>query len=418
VFVLAAWRRQFVHQSLMSSGADPWIAYQNGYYYLTYTSGSNVRLRQGRKLTGPAGVAEAKAKTVFTPAAPYNKNVWAPELHFIQGRTYLYFAADDGDNANPRMYVAQGHANGTPTSFTSKERSLTPPRIGGRLMAPCSKPTTARFTSSGPLAGRGGWTPKPLHRADEQPVDHQRSARPAFHAHRTVGKLDSGRPCHPQAHGMVFLVYAANKSWTDNECIGLLVNTDGNYLNPASWTKQPQPIFSHLCRSGWRRVRAGALQLHAIVGWHGRLDFLSRRQKQRRGWGSQRAHERISWAANGYPVLGRPVPAGILLDGRRGTISPCRAITEVAPQTGRKIRIRGQAPLPLQTNRWTIEYSGNLSRWHTLSNVSGLQFAAEVVESLTFVEPLLPHPVRPLIFLRRVQSASRRPARRTAARHG
>jgi GH43 family beta-xylosidase len=36
-----------------------------------------------------------------------------------------------------------------------------------------------------------------------------------------------------QRNGKVFLIYAANLSWTDNECLGMLVS-DGNYLNPAS----------------------------------------------------------------------------------------------------------------------------------------------------------------------------------------
>ena len=41
----------------------------------------------------------------------------------------------------------------------------------------------------------------------------------------------------------MFVVFSANESWTDSECLGMLVNTNGNYLNPASWTKQPNPIF-------------------------------------------------------------------------------------------------------------------------------------------------------------------------------
>jgi len=181
----------------------------------------------------------------------------------------------------------------------------------------------------------------------------------------------------------VFLVYAANKSWTDNECIGLLVNTDGNYLNPASWTKQPQPIFSTYVGPDGAVYGPGHCSFTQSLDGTEDWIFYHAAKSSGAGWDRNVRMQRISWAANGYPVLGRPVPAGILLDGPSGDDFTLPRITEVAPQTGRKIRIRGQAPLPLQTNRWTIEYSGNLSRWHTLSNVSGLQFAAEVVESLT-----------------------------------
>jgi len=385
VFVLAASAPAVSFTNpIMSSGADPWIAYQNGYYYLTYTSGSNVRLRQGRKLTGPAGVAEAKAKTVFTPAAPYNKNVWAPELHFIQGRAYLYFAADDGDNANHRMYVAQGHANGTPTSFTSK----------GKIF----DPTTDRWAIDGTVlqADDGAlyfiWSGWP------GAVDGRQNLyiAPMSNPWTISGpRVLLSTPTEPweswiqegpvilKRNGMVFLVYAANKSWTDNECIGLLVNTDGNYLNPASWTKQPQPIFSTYVGPDGAVYGPGHCSFTQSLDGTEDWIFYHAAKSSGAGWDRNVRMQRISWAANGYPVLGRPVPAGILLDGPSGDDFTLPRITEVAPQTGRKIRIRGQAPLPLQTNRWTIEYSGNLSRWHTLSNVSGLQFAAEVVESLT-----------------------------------
>ena len=33
--------------------------------------------------------------------------VWAPELHFINGKWYIYFAADNGDNKNHRMHVLE-----------------------------------------------------------------------------------------------------------------------------------------------------------------------------------------------------------------------------------------------------------------------------------------------------------------------
>ncbi|MFT4093518.1 MAG: family 43 glycosylhydrolase [Niabella sp.] len=37
----------------------------------------------------------------------YSKNLWAPELHEINGKWYFYFAADNGSNANHRMYVVE-----------------------------------------------------------------------------------------------------------------------------------------------------------------------------------------------------------------------------------------------------------------------------------------------------------------------
>ena len=54
------------------------------------------------------------------PAAPDNQDVWAPELHFLNGNWYVYFAADDGNNANHRLYVAEANTADPQGAYTSK----------------------------------------------------------------------------------------------------------------------------------------------------------------------------------------------------------------------------------------------------------------------------------------------------------
>ncbi len=38
-------------------------------------------------------------------SGPYSKEVWAPEIHLLDGRWHIYVAASDGDNANHLAYV-------------------------------------------------------------------------------------------------------------------------------------------------------------------------------------------------------------------------------------------------------------------------------------------------------------------------
>lgn len=53
--------------------------------------------------------------TVYRPPAPYT-DLWAPELHFIQGAFYIYVAmAKNGNNAEHRMYVLKGRSTTDPT---------------------------------------------------------------------------------------------------------------------------------------------------------------------------------------------------------------------------------------------------------------------------------------------------------------
>lgn len=65
-----------------------------------------------------ADVATAcnRAHVVWRPeqGTAYSQELWAPELHYIDGAWYIYVAADDGNNANHRMYVLKS-TSGDPT---------------------------------------------------------------------------------------------------------------------------------------------------------------------------------------------------------------------------------------------------------------------------------------------------------------
>ena len=41
----------------------------------------------------------------------YSKELWAPELHIIDGKCYIYVACDNGNNYNHRMYVLENNLN-------------------------------------------------------------------------------------------------------------------------------------------------------------------------------------------------------------------------------------------------------------------------------------------------------------------
>src|SRR5690348_4273660 len=91
---------------LLSSGADPWVTYQDGYYYYTNTTGRNVTLWKTKNIVD---LKSAEKKVVWTPPAsgPSSKQIWAPEIHRLQNKWYVYFAADSGNNFDHRMYVIE-----------------------------------------------------------------------------------------------------------------------------------------------------------------------------------------------------------------------------------------------------------------------------------------------------------------------
>ncbi|SFG01674.1 hypothetical protein SAMN05421541_1451, partial [Actinoplanes philippinensis] len=77
-------------------GADPWVGFDNGYYYLAATTWNNQVVI--KRATSAAGLPAASETVVYTgTAAASCCNVWAPSLHKLSGpngtRWYLYYSA-------------------------------------------------------------------------------------------------------------------------------------------------------------------------------------------------------------------------------------------------------------------------------------------------------------------------------------
>ena len=77
--------------------ADPYIIRKDGWYYFTASAPEfdRIILRKARTL---AGLPDAVEKIVWTRHAegPLSCNIWAPELHSVDGKWYIYFAAARG----------------------------------------------------------------------------------------------------------------------------------------------------------------------------------------------------------------------------------------------------------------------------------------------------------------------------------
>src|SRR5438094_300430 len=106
--------RRMLVNPLLPSAPDPWVTSREGYYYFMHTTGNSLVIRKTRSL---ADLAQTEPRVVWkAPASgPYSRDVWAPELHFLRGKWYIYFAADAGTNASHRVWVLE-NASEDPTS--------------------------------------------------------------------------------------------------------------------------------------------------------------------------------------------------------------------------------------------------------------------------------------------------------------
>lgn len=90
---------------LFQKGPDPWALFHEGIYYYMHTVQDSLVLW---KTTDVTDVKNAPRKTVWIPTESSNKcHLWAPEIHNIDGKWYIYYAADDGNTDNHQMYVLE-----------------------------------------------------------------------------------------------------------------------------------------------------------------------------------------------------------------------------------------------------------------------------------------------------------------------
>jgi GH43 family beta-xylosidase len=319
---------------VLSTGPDPWVIRHDGVYYYTNTTGSNLTLWKTRSI---AELATATHKVVWTPPAsgPYSQQIWAPELHFLRGSWYLYFAADDGSNKKHRIWVLENKsADPLKGEWTLKGKLSDPGdhwaidasvfENGGRLyliwsgwegatneaqniyLAELSDPWTMkgdRVKVSSPTY--------PWEKAGDIKVTLHGNETPASTSHEPI-HLDVNEGPEMLKHGdRLFLVYSASACWTDWYELGMLTaRSEANLLNPASWVKDRLPVF-------WESPDAGAFGTGHngfFQSPDGKEDWIIYHANAHSGDGcgggrSPRAQP-IHWKADGTPDFGRPVPVG------------------------------------------------------------------------------------------------------------
>lgn len=86
---------QDYHNPIVIERADPWVyKHTDGYYYFTGSvpGYQEIEIRRSKTLNG---LETGERQTVWQAheSGPMSALIWAPEIHFIRGKWYIYFAA-------------------------------------------------------------------------------------------------------------------------------------------------------------------------------------------------------------------------------------------------------------------------------------------------------------------------------------
>jgi GH43 family beta-xylosidase len=233
---------------LLPAGADPWVVRHGADFLLCSSRGKAIALTRSPYLS-TLGAGETRVIHRAPPGGPRGENLWAPELHRLRGKWYVYYAADDGRNENHRIYVLEC-ADDDPFAGRWVER--------GRLVDPFDDHWAIDLTAfehRGRLyAVWSGWEGTVDVRQDlylAPMADPLTIAGPRVRIAtpdrdwETVGDPDVNEgPTVLVRGGTIGVIYAASGSWTDSYCLGLITaRADADLADPASWTKHPAPRF-------------------------------------------------------------------------------------------------------------------------------------------------------------------------------
>lgn len=112
----------------LNAGADPFLTYHAGRYYLMTTQGDALRMWTSPSL---AGLAVATPTTVWQDTdATRNRDMWAPSFYLVDGRWYLYFTADDGIDEHHRIHVLESAGEDPIGPYHYKAKLEAPNAVG------------------------------------------------------------------------------------------------------------------------------------------------------------------------------------------------------------------------------------------------------------------------------------------------
>lgn len=300
----------FTNPLFANKGADPWVAYKDGVYYFTYTQGGGITLYATAKMSQ---LGSSEPVEVWRPPAGtnYSKDLWAPELHYIDGKWYVYFAADNGQDINHRMYVIENSSEDPMEKTWVFKGELqepsnnwaidgTPLEYNGQLYFIWSGKTGSGSTQSLYIAKM----------SNPYTLEGERIAisTPEYSWEKNGSPINEGPEILKNKEGSVFLIYSGSGFWTDDYCLGMLtLRAGGDPMNPSDWIKNSQPVFKSDAASGayapghngFFKSRDGSQ--HWII-YHAR--------SLPNGGSTNYRNPRIqqfTWNADGTPNFGNPV---------------------------------------------------------------------------------------------------------------
>jgi GH43 family beta-xylosidase len=300
---------------LLTAGPDPWVIRRGDVYYYMHTTGNNLTIRKTAKMSE---LGSAVSTVVWTPqqAGVNQRDIWAPELHFLDGKWYIYYSADPLCCDGHRINVLE-NASADPTTGTWIDK--------GRIAVPGQD----LWAIDGTVLEQNGkryllWSGHEVASSQVQRLYIAEMSNPwtlvgprIELSHPEYTWEQNGSPAVNEGpevlkHGdKTFIIYSASHCSTDDYALGMLTAAaTADPLKLSAWTKSATPVFvknpaGHAYGPGHNSFFQSKDGTEDWILYHAN-------PLTGQGCGDNRSPrmQKFTWNADGTPAFGTPVATG------------------------------------------------------------------------------------------------------------
>lgn len=300
-------------------GADPWLVKHNDQYIYCWSANNSIHISRSAKMT-----KKGEIKQIWkAPETGWNRScVWAPEIHYLQGHWFVYYAA--GEAGPPFIHQRTGVLRSETEDVFSDYKDMGVLYTGDNPTDPSSNIWAIDMTileHHGKLyAIWSGWekqettdaTPQHLYISEMENPWTMKGKRVRLsspvESWETGGPLNLNEGPEILKHDkIVFIIYSCRESWLVDYRLGMLqlIHPEGNLLNPANW-KKTGPVFE-----GNSQV-FGVGHCSFVKSPDNSEDWIVYHSKKstKPGWERDVRMQSFRWNADGTPKFGSAILAG------------------------------------------------------------------------------------------------------------
>lgn len=316
--------QQFVNP--IGEGADPWVVrdpHANRYLWCLSEGNRAIAIHPSERLTS---LGRKHIVWRAPERGPVSQEVWAPELHFLDGKWHIYFAASDGKNENHLAYVLVSDDADPLGNYTLHGPLETGDEAGQPIWA---IDLTVLEREGRRYALWSGWDQPGSDRqflyaaAMQSPTElipprvricSNDDFPWEFTENAGRGRGLNEAPQVLQTDRQTFVLYSCGASWLPTYKLGRLELTGRDPLDPQAWLKHNQPVFTSSEATYGVGHSCFVPSPDGSQWWH---VYHAKRDRDG-GWRRSIFVQPMELGPQGFPRFFRPVAPGVPLDRPAG----------------------------------------------------------------------------------------------------